>query len=197
MGRVILDITVSLDGFVAGPNVCPEHPLGESGMRLLDWHFSDDSPANSIEEFIQLSASCREILEETAQTAGARVTGRRTYDIAGGWIGEYLAYVPHFVLTHHVPARAAQETFVTDGIASAVNQARAAAGDKHVIITSPSVAQQCLQSGLLDEIQVHLVPVLLGDGVRLFDCIDYTELECTRVIAASDVTHLTYCVLKP
>jgi dihydrofolate reductase len=131
------------------------------------------------------------------------VTGRRTYDITNGWHGNGpLPGLPLFVVTHHVPKHVPQGesryTFVTDGIATAIEQAKAAAGEKYVSLMGASVAQQCLRAGLLDEIQIHLVPVLLGGGVRLFDQLgrENIELETVRVLDAPGVTHLRYRVVN-
>ena len=133
---------------------------------------------------------------------GAFVTGRRTFDITNGWGGSPPLGVPAFVVTHTVPQEWVYEgspfTFVTDGVESAVERAKAVAGDKDVAVGAASIAQQCLQAGLLDEIHIDLVPVLLGDGVRLFDHLGTgpIELQRTRVIEAPDVTHLTFRVVR-
>ncbi len=151
---------MSLDGCIAGPNDSREQPLGDGGTRLHDW----------------MSTTTQEMMQGgTPATIGAIVTGRRTYDLVDGWGGSHrIAGVPVFVLTHDVPATVPQGAtpfaFVTDGIESALKQAKAAAGDKQVyVMGSASIAQQCVQAGLLDEIQLHLVPMLLGGGIRLFD----------------------------
>jgi dihydrofolate reductase len=142
------------------------------------------------------------MLREAHSRMGAMVTGRRTFDIANGWGGSPPLGVPVFVVTHTVPQEWAYEgssfTFVTDGVESAVEQARAVAGDKDVAVGSASIAQQCIRAGLLDEIHVDLVPVLLGDGVRLFDHLGPgpIELERARVVEAPGVTHLTFRVVR-
>ncbi len=133
---------------------------------------------------------------------GAMVVGRRTFDIANAWQGHPPGGGPCFVVTHAVPNQWVKAgspfTFVTDGVASAIHQAQQAAGDKYVALGSASIVQQCLQAGLLDEIQVDLVPVLLGDGVRLFDHLGAApiELERTRVVEAPGVAHLRFRVVK-
>jgi dihydrofolate reductase len=131
------------------------------------------------------------------------VTGRRTYDIANAWDGNGPAPgVPVFVVTHHVPEQPPQGessyTYVTDGVESAIEQAKAVAGDKCVSVMGASVPQQCLRAGLLDEVQIHLVPVLLGGGVRLFDRLgsDRIQLETIQVVDAPGVTHLRYRVVN-
>ncbi len=194
MGKVIFEITASLDGFVAGPNDSPDNPMGDGGMRLFDWYFSDAETSRSPE------AIEPEIREEAVQTVGAIVSGRRTYDHAHGWNGEHPLHVPVFVVTHHPPEGAEEfkGAFVTDGVESAVRQAQAAAGDKAVALNSPSMARQCLQAGLLDELSLHIAPVLLGGGVRLFDQwgAEHIELEGTRAVNTKKVLHLTYRVVK-
>jgi dihydrofolate reductase len=133
---------------------------------------------------------------------GAFVTGRRTFDITGGWGGRPPLGVPTFVVTHTVPQEWVYEgspfTFVTDGVESAVGQAKVVAGDKDVAVGAASIAQQCIRAGLLDEIHIDLVSVLLGNGVRLFEHLgtEPIQLERTRVIEAPGVTHLTFHVVK-
>ncbi len=133
---------------------------------------------------------------------GAFVTGRRTFDITGGWGGRPPLGVPTFVVTHNVPQEWVYEgspfIFVTDGVERAVERAREVAGAKDIAVMAASIVQQCIRAGLLDEIHIDLVPVLLGDGVRLFDHLgtEPIELESTRVIEAPGVTHLTFRVVK-
>jgi dihydrofolate reductase len=212
MTKLRLDITMSLDGFVAGPNQTLEHPLGEGGERLHEWAFA----AVSWREQHGLSGgeanADSDVVQESLDATGAVVMGRRMYSggegpwtddpNADGWWGDDPPFhVPVFVLTHH-----ARETlvmkggtsfiFVTDGIESALAQAREVAGDKDVLAAGgATIAQQYLAAGLLDELQIHVVPLLLGDGVRLFDRVDPTvDLELTRVIESPSVTHLRYRV---
>ena len=194
MGKVIFDITASLDGFVAGPNDSPELPMGEGGIRLFDWYFSSPETPRSGESIDP------KIMEEAAQTVGAIVSGRRTYENAHGWNGEHPLHVPVFVLTHHPPndVDKFKGAFAADGLESAIKQAQVVAGDKVVALNSPNVAQQCLKAGLLDELSLHIVPVLLGGGVRLFDHLgtEHIELECTSVNNTKQVTHMTFRVVK-
>lgn len=204
MGKVAMGLTMSLDGFIAGPNDGPGQPLGEGGMRLFDWYSSGDVDYEmpGTEMVFRVSSAGAELLREAHATMGASVTGRRTFDITNGWGGRPPLGVPTFVVTHTVPQDWVYEgspyTFVTDGVESAIEQARAVAGDKTVAVGAASLAQQCLKLGLLDEIQIHLVPVLLGGGVRLFEHLGTTpiELESTRVIETPGVTHLTFRVVK-
>jgi dihydrofolate reductase len=195
---------MSLDGFIAGPNDGPEQPLGEGGMRLFDWYSSGDTEYGlpGTELVFEVSPQSAELLREAHGKMGAMVTGRRTFDITNGWGGNPPLGVPAFVVTHTVPQEWVYEgspfTSVTDGVESAVEQARAVAGDKDVAVGAASIAQQCIRAGLLDEIHVDLVPVLLGGGVRLFEHLGTgpIELESTRVVEAPGVTHLTFRVVK-
>jgi len=212
VAKVIVALATSLDGFIAGSNDGGEQPLGDGGMRLFDWYFDGDTPVQHYQEAasrgvgvppFKLSSSSAEVFEELIKSGGAVVTGRRTYDIAGGWGGNGpVPGLPLFVLTHnvpeHVPQGESRYTYVTDGVESAIKQAKAAAGDKYVSVMGASIPQQCLRAGLVDEIQIHLVPVLLGAGVRLFDNLgsENIELETIRVVDAPGVTHLRFRVVK-
>jgi dihydrofolate reductase len=215
MTRLICDISMSLDGFVAGPNQTLEQPLGERGDRLHEWAFR----LRSFREPHGLPGGERgpddEVVAESLRATGAVVMGRRMFSggegpweddpNANGWWGDEPPFhVPVFVLTHHARETVTKQggtsfTFVTDGIEAALEQARAAAGDKDVHLSGgASVVQQCLNAGLLDELQVHVVPVILGRGVRLFDRLDEpVELEATRVICSPAVTHLRLAIRGP
>jgi dihydrofolate reductase len=195
MGQVILDITMSLDGFVAGPDDDRDRPLGEGGDVLHDW------------AFVRRTGPDAEVLAEMYGTAGAVVAGRRTYDISaapGGWGDGPLGTVPVFVVSHGAPERVAEGgapfTFVDDGVASAVKQAEAVAGGKNVhVMGGADIADQCLAAGLLDEIRIHLAPVLLGRGRRLFEHHPGTgpvHLESTRVVHTPAAVHLRYRIAK-
>jgi dihydrofolate reductase len=209
---VIVDLAMSLDGFIAGPNDGAELPLGEGGMRLFDWYFDGDTPSRYYEAAasrgvpvppFRLSSSSARVFDELVESGGAVVTGRRTYEIAGAWGGNGpVPGLPLFIVTHSVPASVPRGestyTFVTDGVESAIAQAKAAASDRDVGLMGSAVPQQALRTGLLDEIQVHLVPVLLGAGVRLFDHLgtDRVDLEIVRVVDSPGVTHLRYRVVR-
>ena len=214
MGKVTFEITMSLDGFVAGPNQTLEEPLGEGGEQIHEWmvglasfrerHGMDGGEINPDSE----------ILEESVARTGAVLMGRRMFSggegpweadpNADGWWGDDPPFhVPVFVLTHHARETVTKEggtsfSFVTDGIEAALEQARAAAGDKDVAIAGgANVIQQCLAAGLVDEFQVHIAPLFLGDGVRLFEELGAKpSVEVTRVIASPVVTHLAYRVVK-
>lgn len=203
MSKVILDITMSLDGFIAGPNDGPERPLGDGGERLFAWYYSGDTdfemPSGTMT--FKVSPASAEVLQEV-HTIGALVTGRRTFDIANAWGGRHPVDAPVFVVTHTVPREWVYEgspfTFVTDGVESAFEKAKKAAGDRDIGVGAASIAQQCIQAGILDEIQIHLAPVLLGDGIRLFDHqgAEPIDLESIRVVEAPGVTHLRFRVVK-
>ncbi|MDQ4126804.1 MAG: dihydrofolate reductase family protein [Actinomycetota bacterium] len=204
MGRVTVGLSMSLDGFIAGPNDGPGSPLGEGGERLFAWYSGGDTEYRlpGTEMVFNLSPQSAELLREVERTMGAFVTGRRTFDIANGWGGRPPLGVPSFVVTHTVPQDWVYEgspfIFVTDGVESAVEQAKAVAADKDVAVGAASITQQCIRAGLLDEVHINLVPLLLGGGVRLFDHLgtEAIELERTRVIEAPGVTHLGFRVIK-
>ena len=204
MGKVITELSVSLDGFVAGPNDGPERPLGEGGEALFRRYSSGDTPLAlpGTGMVFRVSRASAEFLQEGWSRLGAMVAGRRMFDIAGAWQGNPPGGGPCFIVTHTAPQEWVKEgspfIFVTDGVESAVRRARQAAGDKDVSVGSASIMQQCLKAGLLDEVQIDLVPVLLGGGVRLFDHLGVAPvaLEQTRVIAAPGVTHLRFRVVK-
>lgn len=203
MGSVVFNMTVSLDGFVAGPNDSPEKGLGEGGDALFKWYFTGDTeiPISDGNMVLKVSPQSAEILNEAFATYGAGVWGRRTFDIARAW-GGHPPGSPCFIVTHNVPQEWSYErspfTFVTDGVESAIRQAKEAAGDKDVVICTPSILQQALSAKLVDEIHIDVAPLLLGKGVRLFDHLNIqpTELECIRVVHAPNVIHLGFRVNK-
>src|SRR5215203_210134 len=204
MGKVSTGLSMSLDGFIAGPNDGGERPLGDGGERLFAWYSGGDTEyvLPGTEMVFEVSPQSAELLREAHGKMGAFVTGRRTFDIANGWGGSPPLGVPTFVVTHTVPQGWVYEgspfTFVMDSVQSAVEQAKAVAGDKDIAVGAASIVQQCIRAGLLDEIHVDLAPVLLGDGVRLFDRLGTgpIELERTEVVEGAGVTHLTFRVVK-
>jgi dihydrofolate reductase len=204
MGKVTMGLSMSLDGFIAGPNDGPDSPLGDGGERLFAWYSAGETEYRlpGTEMVFNVSPQSAELLREAHARMGAFVTGRRTFDITSGWGGSPPLGVPTFVVTHTVPQEWVYEgspfTFVTDGVESAIEQARAVAGEKDVAVGAASIVQQCIRAGLLDEIHVDLVPVLLGGGVRLFEHLGVgpIELERTRVVEAPGVTHLTFRVVR-
>lgn len=203
MGKVVFNMTMSLDGFVAGPNDSPENGLGDGGDALFKWYFSGNTEIKISEgtPVLKVSSKSAELLRAAFATYGAGVWGRRTFDIAGAW-GGHPPGSPCFIVTHHPPQEWVYEgspfTFVTDGVESAIRQAKVAAGDKDVVVSTASILQQCLNAGLMDEIHVDVVPLLLGSGVRLFDNLvkHPIELENIRVVEAPGVTHLGFSVVK-
>jgi dihydrofolate reductase len=196
MGNVRIGFSMSLDGFVAGPH--------DEIDEVFKWYFTGDTnyEVPSGDETLKMTKDGAERIEEAAQTSGVLVTARRTFDIANAWGGKHPMNVPMVVLTHRVPQEWVKEgspfTFVTDGVESAIEKAKQIAGDKFVAIGAPSVAQQALKAGLVDEIEIDLAPVLLGEGVRLFDHLgpNPIELVYTSVNPASNVIHLLFRVVK-
>jgi dihydrofolate reductase len=185
MGKVVLFMGMSLDGFIAGPGDTVSEPSGREGERLFAW--SDGTP------------TAQAVHAEYGAT-GAVLAGRRTYDLVNGWGGDHHDGVPMFILTHKppdsVPEGRGTYTFVTEGVESAVAQARAAAGDKDVLLHGADITQQCLRAGLLDEMVIHLAHLLLGDGRPLFGHlgIDPVQLELIQLREAPQVTHLRFRV---
>lgn len=196
MGKVSFNMSMSLDGFVAGPN--------DEVDQIFKWYFSGDTefPFPGSDFVFKVSHASAERLKEARKTVGAIVTGRRNFNVAGAWGGKPPLGVHHFVVTHSIPQEWVKEgspfTFVTDGVESAVEQAKETAGDKDVVISSGNIMRQCLKAGLLDEINIDLVPLLLGEGIRLFEhlAIEPIELEIKSVIEGDGVTHLQYAVVK-
>jgi dihydrofolate reductase len=204
MTKLIVELSISLDGFVAGPNDAPDNPLGDGGQRLFDWYQSGDTglALPGTDMTFRVHRTSAEFLREHWSTYGSGIAGRRTFDIAKAWGGQPPVDGPMFIVTHQPPQEwmdsGSPYTFVTDGVESAVRQAIAAANGRNVTISTASIAQQCLNAGLLDEIHLDLAPVLLGSGVRLFDHLKVApvELEQIRVVETPDVTHLHYRVLR-
>ena len=204
MGRVFVDITTSLDGLVAGRDDGPELPLGAGGERLHEWVYGLASwrEPHGLEGGETNRDS--EILEEAMGNLGAVVVGRRMFDNAGGWGDNPPFHVPVFVLTHEAREPEVKEggttfIFVTEGVEAAIDQAQTAAGDKDVSIGGgANTIQQFLRAGLVDELQIHIAPLLLGGGVRLFDDLgtDEVKLQSTRVVESPVVAHLKFRVLK-
>jgi dihydrofolate reductase len=200
MGDVIVDLTMSLDGFIAGADDGPGLPLGRGGERLFAW-MSAGPESNRVEERLAPPDASKVVVDEWMTEAGAMISGRRTFDIAAGWKDGHPIDAPIFVVTHEAPTSgewSPRVSFVTDGVERALDLAQEAAGDLKVSVSGADVAQQLLRAGKLDEIQVSVVPLLLGAGVRLFDHLgpDPIALEQTRVIESDGVTHLRYRVLR-
>lgn len=192
MATIRVDMTVSLDGYVAGPDDGPDEPMGVGGFRLFDWLDRREDPGPSGDVYAELLAT------------RAFVSGRRTYELAGHWGGDHHDGVPILVLTHHVPAGPPPGTvrFVTD-VAECAALARAAVGDGVAAVAGAGAAQSLLGAGEVDEVDLHVVPVLLGRGRRLFDRLPpgHVELDLVRRLRTPEaetphrqVLHLRYRV---
>jgi dihydrofolate reductase len=199
MTRVVAALSVSADGYIAGPNDGPGNGLGDGGQRLFEWYTDGDTPSAFYPGF-KLSAASARVFDAGAAAVGAVIAGRRTYEISNAWGGRGpLPGVPLFVLTHTAPENPPRSdppyTFVS-GIEDAVAQAKRAAPDgKTVALMGSAAVRQALAHGLLDQITLHQVPVLLGGGVRLLDE-TAADLRLISVTDAPGVTHLTYEVLR-
>jgi dihydrofolate reductase len=217
MARLTFDITMSLDGYVAGPNMTPDQGLGEGGEHLHEWAIASAAWRKAHGRTGGQDDVDSEVIEESLRNVGAHIMGRRMFGGEGdwdnkawgdqpweGWWGaEPPFHKPVFVLTTHPREPLVKGettfTFVTDGIESALSQAQAAAGGEDVVIAGgASAVQQYLKAGLVDDFQVHVVPLLLGKGVPLFDDLgpEPPVLECTRVLHSPAVTHLQFRVAK-
>jgi dihydrofolate reductase len=188
MGAVVIDVSVSLDGYMAAPNDIPGNGLGDDGMRLHNWMFDDPS-------------IFERIYGDLKNATGAVIIGRRTYDNSipeWGGSGPLGDDVPCIVVTHEAPDTAPPVfSFVTDGIKSAHAKAQAAAGDKVIGVMGGSLATQFLDADLVDQLRIHIVNVLLGDGRRLFGTLpERVELEQTSVSETDGVTHIEYRVVR-
>jgi dihydrofolate reductase len=213
MSKFRFQLAISLDGFVAGANQNTENPLGVGGTALHEWFFGLKAWREMHgEEGGEVNAS-NAVMEEAQSNVGATVMGRNMFgggpgpwsedDPWNGWWGDNPPYHgPVFVLTHHEREPLEMEggttfTFVTDGIESALEQAKRAAGGQDVLLGGgANVAQQYLVAGLIDEFELHIVPILLGDGERLFQNVGTLKLEQVRAIDAPGVTHIKYRVIK-
>jgi len=194
-------MSMSLDGFVAGPDDKKAHPLGlNGGEHVFDWYFSGKEQRRH-PLFRPEPGPNRDEVDRMFAESGAFIFGRRTYEIAGGWGGNHpVNGAPTFVLTHKPPSDyprgPSNLTFVTDGIESAIRQARAVAGGRDIKLGGASPGKQALAAGLCDEIVIHLAPYLLGGGVRLFDALAAgIRLEKVSVSDGPFATHLRYRVV--
>ena len=211
MSSVTCQISISLDGFVAGPNQSVEDPIGEGGMRLHEWVFKTDSwrGQHGLEGGERTVDS--EVVDEIVQGVGAYVMGRKMFgggdgvwdETWTGWWGEDPPFhAPVFVLTHHPREPLSMQggttfTFVTDGIESALEQARTAADGREVAISGgASAVRQYLAAGMLDELYLHIVPIFLRAGERLLENVGEPIVEPVKVIASPAVTHIKYRVVR-
>lgn len=194
MTKLLLTFSMSLDGFVAGPDIGKDFPMGRGGERLHHWLFAPSGETSEVDARMS---------RETSNRVGAVLVGRRTFDIGVELWEDTPFPVPSFVVTHEphepLPMKSATFTFVTNGIKSALGQAREAAGGKDIIVMGAELAQQYLKAGLVDEIMIQLVPVLMGAGTRLFDnsSDQMVELVTSPALQSPTVTHLRFQVVKP
>jgi dihydrofolate reductase len=189
----VLYMSMSLDGYIAGPNDEPGNPGGDGFMRLHEWFVTPDG------EIGRPAGPGGELWDEWNMT-GAVLVGRRTVEQVDHWKGDHHG-VPIFVPSHRAPGPSVANyplvTYVTDGIASAMAHAKAAAGDRNVMVHGAYTAQRALEAGVLDELQIHQVPVLFGGGRRLFEMLpSRVELEIVRVIDTPEATHIRYRVRR-
>ena len=198
MSATVLYMSMSLDGFITGPNERPDNPLGDGGHRLHEW-FMPDADADHKEVSGRVAGVNGQVVDELMAT-GAVVAGRRTFEPAGGWGGDHHDGVPIWVLSRREAGIDVSQwplvTYVHD-VRTAMTEAKRAAGDKNVLVHGAAVAQLALAAGLLDEFELHVVPVLFGQGRRLFDNLaaEQIKLERTRVLEGEGgVTHLHYRV---
>jgi dihydrofolate reductase len=200
MSATVLYMSISLDGFIAGPNESPDNGLGDGGQRLHEWVLPGGGDVHDIDA-IRRSGSVNGQVVDEFMTTGAVVAGRGTFEPAGGWGGDHHNGVPIFILTRHDPSELPawpRVTYVSD-VTAAMTQAKAAAGDKDVLVHGAGVTQLALAAGVLDEIELNVVPVLFGQGRRLFEGLapEQIELERTRTLEGEDgVTHLHYRVKR-
>ena len=200
-GKVFADITMSLDGFIAGPNDGIENPLGDGGDRLHEWMYDLESWRERHGLVGGEATRDAEIIDEAFKHARAVVMGRRMFDLGEGpWGDDPPFHMPVFVLTHNARETLLKEggttyIFVTGGLQSALDEARAAARDGDISVAGgANTIQQFIKAGLLDELQIHIAPVLLGGGIRLLDQLGQMDLEITRVVDSPRVTHLRFRV---
>ncbi len=208
MASTVLYMSMSLDGFIAGPNETPDNGLGDGGLRLHDWLIAESGlEAGHGHEHLRqailgsVSGVNRQVVDEFMST-GAVVAGRGTVEPAGYWDGDHHDGVPIFIVSRTEPpaeVRAMPLVTFVDDVATATAEAKRAAGDKGVLVHGAGVTQLALAAGVLDEIEISVVPVLLGQGRRLFEHLapEHVELERTRVLEGdAGVTHLHYRVKR-
>ncbi len=188
MGKIVLSISMSLDGFVAGTNISPQLPMGENGMRLHDWIFARKTDADG------------RIIEELMKGCGAVIIGRHTYDVAidGGWGGASPFPVPAIIISTTVPEKQVDGFRFIKGVADAVKMAKEIAAEKNIwVMGGANIAQQFIHAGLIDEMQINLAPILLGKGVKLFgDNCPFTDLEGIEIIETPAAVHIKYKVKR-
>ena len=213
MGKVFADISVSLDGFVAGPNPTLKEPLGKDGELLHEWVFKLAAWREPHGRTGGETGPDNDVMKETTANLGAVIMGRKMFSGGqgawqddpnpDGWWGDTPPFhVPVFILTHNERETVKKDggttfNFVTDGIENALSQAKVAAKDKDIQVAGgASAIQQYMKSGLLDELQIHISPILLHGGTRLFENLEGVKLEKIRVIDSPSVTHIKFKIKK-
>ena len=201
MSASVLYMSMSVDGYIAAPNDGPDNPGGDGFMRLHEWYGfpPEREPGPELQPVDPDGAGAHFLAEGRA--TGAVLSGRRTVEQVDHWGGDHHDGVPIFVPSHRPPGPSVAGyplvTYVSDGIASAMEQAKAAAGDRNVLVHGAYTARRALEAGVLDELQIHQIPVLFGSGRRLFDVLpSRVELEIVRVIDTPDATHIRYRVRR-
>jgi dihydrofolate reductase len=200
VAATVLYMSMSLDGFIAGPNEGPGNGLGDGGLRLHEWLMPDSGDVD-LEALRRSGGANAQVVDEFLAT-GATVAGRGTFEPAGGWGGDHHDGVPIFIYSRREPGIDISGwplvTYVDD-VETAMARAKEAAGDRNVLVHGAAVAQLALAAGVLDELELHVVPVLFGQGRRLFDNLDpeQIQLERTRVLEGEGgVTHMHYRVVR-
>ena len=201
MSATVLYMSMSLDGFIAGPNERPDNGLGDGGERLHEWAMPGGGGVDDLESTRRSGSVNGRVIDEFMST-GAVVAGRGTFEPAGGWGGDHHDGVPIFIYSRHEPgidiSRWPLVTYLTD-VETAMIQAKQAAGDRNVLVHGAGIAQLALAAGVLDELELHVVPVLFGQGRRLFEGLapEQIELERTRILEGENgVTHMHYRVQR-
>jgi dihydrofolate reductase len=199
MSATVLDMSMSLDGFIAGPNEGPDNGLGDGGHRLHEWAMTGGDV--DLEAMRRSGGVNGKIIDELLST-GAVVAGRGTFELAGGWGGDHHDGVPIFIVARREPGiDIGQWPLVSyvDDVTSAMTQAKEAAGDANVLVHGAGITRLALAAGVLDELELHVIPVLFGQGRRLFEGLapEQIELERTRTLEAENgVTHMHYRVRR-
>jgi dihydrofolate reductase len=198
MGSTVLYMSMSVDGFVTGPNVRPDNAMGDGGMRLHEWVFPKAEPGDMAATGASLTGVNKQVFDEMMST-GAVIAGRNTFEPAGGWEGDHHDGIEIFIISRHEApewVRRWPNVHYVDDLSYAVREAKAAAGERNVMMHGAGIlVPMAIAGGLLDEIMMHQVPVMLGDGRRLFaGSAGHPELERIRVLEGEGVTHLHYRV---
>ena len=201
MSSSVLYMSISVDGFVTGPNVRPDNGMGDGGQRLHEWVFPNVEAGDMEGAVANLTGANKLVFDELMAT-GAVIAGRGTFEVAGGWNGDHHDGVQIYILSRHSApdwARKWANVHYVDDLGMAMREAKAAAGDRNVMVHgATTIVPMALKAGLLDEIMLHQVPVLLGEGGRLFEGVGFGlhELEQVRVLEGDGVTHLHYRIRK-